>query len=59
MRAILDRWRAEDIKVVTFTADTVNGRPARSLYERFGFVCQGTAEPAPDGGARDLFVLSR
>ena len=59
MTAILDRWPTGTIEVVTFTADLDEGRPARKLYERFGFVCHGLTTPAPDGGARDLFVLHR
>lgn len=57
--AILDRWPTGDVNVVTFTAQSPAGAPARRLYERFGFVCTGPSEPAPDGGPRDLFVLHR
>jgi GNAT superfamily N-acetyltransferase len=56
---VLDRWPAGDVEVVTFTVDTPEGGPARRLYERFGFECRGRTEAAPDGSARDLFVLSR
>lgn len=59
MAAILDRWPTGDVDVVTFTAEAPGGAPARRLYERFGFVFAGPAEPAPDGGPRDLFVLHR
>jgi len=57
--AILDRWPAGDIEVVTFTVALPGGEAARALYERFGFVSCGRTVPAPDGGARDLFVLRR
>ena len=55
----LERWRAGDVDVVTFTSDVPAGAPARRLYERFGFVCRGRAGAAPDGAPRDLFVLTR
>lgn len=57
--AILERWPAGDVEVVTFTADAPDGEAARKLYERFGFVCWGRTDLAPDGGSRDLFVLHR
>lgn len=57
--AVLERWRTGDVNVVTFTAKAPDGGPARRLYERFGFVCVGPSEPAPDGGLRDQFVLRR
>ncbi len=55
----LRRWPDGDVDVVTFTADVAAGAAARRLYERFGFVCRGRAEPAPNGEPRDLFVLCR
>ena len=57
--AILERWPAGNIGVVTFTADSQGGGPARTLYERFGFECCGRTDPAPDGGPRDTFLLRR
>lgn len=57
--AALERWPTGDIDVVTFTKGTSGGEPARRLYERFGFVCLGAAEPAPDGSPRDRFCLRR
>lgn len=59
LRATLDRWPDGEVEVVTFTADTPAGRPARKLYERFGFACQGRTGDAPDGGPRDLYLLRR
>lgn len=59
LSAILERWPTGPIEVVTFDRHAPGGEPARSLYERFGFRCAGAAEPAPDGGKRDLFVLER
>ena len=44
--AALERWPADEIEVVTFPAEVSAGAPARRLYERFGFVCVSTAEPA-------------
>lgn len=57
--AILGRWPTGDVEVVTFTAGTPGGEPQRRLYERFGFVCSGRTDPAPDSGDRDLYVLHR
>ena len=57
--AVLHRWPSGTVEVVTFTADLPGGRAARNLYEKFGFVCSGRIEPAPDGEPRDLFVLRR
>ena len=55
--AILGRWPTGSVAVVTFSSEMAGGETARGLYDRFGFKCQGAAEPAPDGGRRDLFVL--
>jgi len=46
------------VQVVTFIEDDEAGRPARRFYESFGFSRMGRAPDAPDGGARDLFVLA-
>jgi hypothetical protein len=59
MQAILERWPAEDVEVVTFSGDIPDGAPARRLYERCGFVCCDKTDPAPDGGRRDKFLLRR
>lgn len=53
------RWPTGDIELETFTSDVTEGLPARRLYERLGFVCQGKAQPAPDGAPRDLYVLTQ
>jgi GNAT superfamily N-acetyltransferase len=59
MTEVLRRWPDDEVSVVTFTAQVIPGRPARRLYERFGFERVGAADPAPDGGDRDLFVRRR
>ncbi|WP_418345821.1 GNAT family N-acetyltransferase [Rhodococcus pyridinivorans] len=59
LTAIVDRWPTETIEVVTFTADTAGGAPARRLYECHGFTCVGASDPAPDGSPRDLYILRR
>ncbi len=59
VRAALGRWPDGDIDVVTFTADTPHGEPARRLYERVGFVRLRAAADAPDGSPRDLYRLQR
>lgn len=47
------------ISLTTFGADVVEGRPARRLYERFGFT-QGLTQPrGPEGGTRQRFTLVR
>ncbi len=56
LTAILERWPTGAVEVVTFSSDLAGGEAARGLYERFGFECQGRADPAPDGGGRDRFV---
>jgi hypothetical protein len=57
--AILSRGPAGEVEVITFTGGLPGGEAARGLYELFGFVSCGGAAPAPDDGARDLFVLRR
>lgn len=57
--AVLQRWPTGDVEVVTFSPDVAGGEAARAFYQRFGFECQGAAEPAPGGGGRDLFRLRR
>lgn len=59
MEHVVRRWASGNVKVVTFTEDAAGGESARRLYKRFGFVCCGRTDPAPDGSARDLFVLRR
>jgi GNAT superfamily N-acetyltransferase len=57
---VLRRWPAPcAISLATFGADIVEGRPARRLYERFGFT-PGTMLPrGPEGGTRQRHVLMR
>ncbi|MGD7707819.1 GNAT family N-acetyltransferase [Microlunatus sp. Y2014] len=55
----LEQWPRGTVDVVTFTAAEPDGRAARRLYERHGFVCLGPTSPAPDGSPRDLFRLTR
>jgi GNAT superfamily N-acetyltransferase len=57
--AVRSRWPAGAITVVTFTADAPGGKAARRLYESHGFEPVGPAPTAPDGSARDLYLLRR
>ena len=57
VREIEKRWPIGDIGVVTFTASTPGGNPARRLYESRGFELRGQSEPGPDGSPRDFYVL--
>lgn len=59
LKTAMARWREGDISVVTFPADRIGGRAARRLYQQNGFVSHGLTDPAPDGSARELFVLTR
>jgi len=43
----------------TFGADSIEGRPARRLYESFGFVAAETLPPGLEGGSRQRFRLRR
>ena len=47
------------ISLATFGADNVEGRPARRLYERHGFVAGEMLPRGPEGGTRQLFNLVR
>ena len=47
------------ISLATFGADSVEGRPARRLYERFGFVAGEMLPRGPEGGTRQRFTLVR
>ena len=58
-RAALNRWPTGDIEVITFEAGTPGGSSARRLYGRVGFHVVGPADPAPDGGLRDRYVMRR
>jgi GNAT superfamily N-acetyltransferase len=59
VHAAVDRWPTGDIEVITFAADTPGAASARRLYRRASFDLVGPAEPAPDGGPRDRYVLRR
>jgi GNAT superfamily N-acetyltransferase len=43
------------LEVVTFGEDIEGGRPARRLYERWGFVPMEAAPAGPEGGSRQVF----
>jgi GNAT superfamily N-acetyltransferase len=43
------------LEVVTFGEDIAPGRPARRLYERFGFHPAESVPRGPDGGSRQMF----
>jgi GNAT superfamily N-acetyltransferase len=47
------------VSLVTFGADNVQGRPARGLYESFGFTAAEVLPRGPEGGTRQKFVLVR
>ena len=48
---------APEVLVDTFGDDNVEGRPARRLYESFGFVAAEELERGPEGGSRQRFRL--
>ncbi|HEX4906790.1 MAG TPA: GNAT family N-acetyltransferase [Acidimicrobiales bacterium] len=50
---------APEVLVDTFGEDRVEGRPARRLYESFGFVAAEELERGPEGGTRQRFRLRR
>ena len=50
---------APEVTVDTFGADSVEGLPARRLYESFGFVAAEELERGPEGGTRQRFRLER
>ena len=45
------------VTVDTFGEDNIDGRPARRLYEGFGFVAAEHLERGPEGGTRQRFRL--
>jgi GNAT superfamily N-acetyltransferase len=47
------------ISLATFGPDNGLGRPARRLYERFGFRGGEMLPRGPEGGSRQLFTLER
>lgn len=55
---VLRRWSgACTISLATFGADNGDGRPARRLYERFGFVAGKMLPRGPEGGTRQHYTL--
>ena len=50
---------ADQVIVDTFGEDNVEGRPARRLYESFGFVAAEELDRGPEGGTRQRFRLVR
>jgi ribosomal protein S18 acetylase RimI-like enzyme len=46
---------ATEVIVDTFGEDNLEGRPARRLYESFGFVAAEMLERGPEGGTRQRF----
>ena len=52
----LERYSgAPEVLVETFGEDNVAGRPARRLYEAFGFTAAESAPAGPEGGSRQIF----
>jgi GNAT superfamily N-acetyltransferase len=45
------------ISLTTFGADIADGRAARRLYERFGFVAGAMLPRGPEGGTRQIYTL--
>ncbi len=57
---VLCRWPGPcTISLATFGEDSIDGRPARRLYVRFGFVPGAMLPRGPEGGTRQLFTLVR
>ena len=57
---ILRIWPAPcTISLATFGADNIDGRPARRLYERFGFVPGAMLPRGPEGGTRQRYTLAQ
>lgn len=48
-----------EVLVDTFGADNPEGRPARRLYESFGFVPAERLPDGPEGGSRQRYRLQR
>jgi GNAT superfamily N-acetyltransferase len=60
IEAVFSRWPGPcSISLATFGADNPEGRPARALYERFGFEPREMLPRGPEGGTRQLYVLVR
>ena len=47
------------VSLATFGEDNVQGRPARRLYERFGFAPHEMLPRGPEGGTRQKYILVR
>ena len=47
------------VSLATFGADNADGRPARALYERLGFVACEMLPRGPEGGTRQLYKMVR
>ena len=57
---VLRRWPGPcTISLSTFGADNPEGRPARRIYERFGFQPGAMLPRGPEGGTRQLYTLVR
>jgi ribosomal protein S18 acetylase RimI-like enzyme len=54
-RALRELAGAGEVIVDTFGEDNVEGRPARRLYESFGFVAAEELDRGPEGGTRQRF----
>jgi ribosomal protein S18 acetylase RimI-like enzyme len=55
---VLHRYSScPEVIVDTFGEDNVLGRPARRLYESFGFIPAENLERGPEGGTRQRFRL--
>lgn len=48
-----------EVEVDTFGPDNAEGRPARRLYESFGFLAAEHLPAGPEGGSRQRFRLQR
>lgn len=60
LRETLRRWPGPGtISLATFGEDVVEGRPARRLYERFGFTAAELLPRGPEGGTRQRYTLVR
>lgn len=57
--ALRELAAADEVIVDTFGEDNEEGRPARRLYESFGFVAAEELERGPEGGTRQRFRLLR
>ncbi|WP_218096320.1 GNAT family N-acetyltransferase [Paenibacillus solanacearum] len=50
---------SSEVSVITFGDDIPNGKAARSLYKKFGFIPSNELIPkGPEGGSRQKFILT-